>query len=89
MASVSTGVSAEVTSQKVFLPSFYVFGAGTADKLNPEEELTGEGARFGAGVSYRIDELVTVGVEYHVVKDQVSQDPALHHLMLSARIQLF
>lgn len=95
MATVSTGVSAEVTSQRVFLPSFYVFGGGTAGKLSPEVELTGKGAYFGAGVSggagisYRIDEIATVGVEYNVVKDLVTRDPALQRLMVSASIQLF
>jgi hypothetical protein len=94
MASLSTGVGLQVTSQRVFLPSLYLFGGGIAGELTPGK-LGSEGERFGAGFTasagllYNIDEIATVGVEYNMVKDIINNDPVLHRLMLSARLRLF
>ena len=87
MASLSTGVGVELTSQRVFLPRVYLFGGGTAGELTPSD-LSGPGQRFGAGPTlgagllYNIDEIATVGVEYNLVKDLVNKDPELHRLTL-------
>ena len=87
MASLSTGVSAELTSQRVFLPSLYLFGGGVAGELTPSG-LSGPGQKFGAGPTvgagllYNIDEIATVGVEYNLVKDLVNKDPELHRLTI-------
>jgi hypothetical protein len=87
MASLSTGVGAELTSQRVFLPSIYLFGGGIAGELTPGA-LSGPGQKFGAGPTlgagllYNIDEIATVGVEYNLVKDLVNDDPELHRLTI-------
>ncbi|MBW2738206.1 MAG: DUF4157 domain-containing protein [Deltaproteobacteria bacterium] len=94
MASLSTGVGLEVTTQRVFLPSLYLFGGGIAGEITPGKlgragEKLGAGVSVSAGILYNIDEIATVGVEYNLVKDLVSKDPVLHRLMLSARLRLF
>jgi hypothetical protein len=87
MASLSTGVGVELTSQRVFLPRIYLFGGGTAGELTPSD-LSGPGQKFGAGPTlgagllYNIDEIATVGVEYNLVKDLVNKDPELHRLTI-------
>lgn len=93
-ASVSTGLGAELTSQRVFLPSLYVFGGGIAGELTPgklgsEGEQFGAGLTTGAGLLFDIDEIATVGVEYNLVKDFVTNDPVLNRLMISASLRLF
>jgi hypothetical protein len=95
MATVSTGVGLEVTSQRVYLPSAYVFGGPLAGAFAPGTGPPGGERRFGAGVTagaglqYRIDEIATIGVEYNLVKDLINDDPALQRLMVTAGIKLF
>jgi len=92
LSTVSTGVSVEATTDRVFLPSAYVFGAGLAGGVAPAG---GRGQQFaagltaGAGLQYRIDEIGTVGVEYHVIKDLVNGEPDLRRLMVTAGIRLW
>jgi Domain of unknown function (DUF4157) len=89
MASLTTGAGIEVTTQRVYLPRAYLLGGVTAGELTPGEFGSGTD-RFGAGVTaaaglrYNIDEFATVGVEVNVVKDLISNDPALGRLMVTA-----
>ncbi len=91
--SVSTGVGVDLTTNRVFLPRIYVFGGGIAgglpSSLSGTSSKLGAGVTGGAGLAYDIDQLVTVGIEYNLVKDIVSNDPEVHRLMLSASIPLF
>jgi len=48
MASLSTGVGLEVTTQRVFLPSLYLFGGGIAGEITPGK-LGRAGEKLGAG----------------------------------------
>jgi uncharacterized protein DUF4157 len=95
MATVATGAGLEVTSQRVYLPSAYVFGGPIAGALAPAagpaagERRFGAGLTGGAGLQYRVDEILTVGVEYNLVKDIVNDDPALQRLMVTAGLRLF
>jgi len=96
VANLSTGVGVQLTSQRVFLPSIYLFGGGIAGQLSPGSlESESEGIKIGAGFTgssgllYNIDEITTVGVEYNLVKDLINQDPVLHRFMISARLRLF
>lgn len=94
MASVSTGVGLELSSQRIYLPSLYLAGGGIAGELTPSPFSAG-GQAFGAGftgragLNYNIDEIATIGIEYNVVKDLVNQDPALNRLMVTAGIRLW
>jgi len=92
MASLSTGVGAELTSQRVFLPSIYLFGGGIAGELTPSglsgpDQKFGAGPTLGAGLLYNIDEIATVGVEYNLVKDLVNKDPELHRLTIGVGLK--
>jgi hypothetical protein len=90
LAALSTGVGVEVTSQRVFLPSVYVFGGGALGDITARDPRTfGAGPTVGAGVLFNLDQIATVGVEYNLVKDLVTKDPELHRLMFSARLRLF
>jgi hypothetical protein len=90
---VATGVGVDLTTNRVFLPRVYVFGGGIAGGLpssgSGAPSRLGAGVTAGAGLAFDIDQIVTVGVEYNLVKDLVNRDPDLHRLMLSARIPLF
>lgn len=89
MTSVSTGLATEFSAQKIYLPSVYVYGGGSAGKLGGPSGKAGAGLSTGAGLLYKIDEISTIGVEYNLVKDLVNEDPALHRFMITARINLF
>jgi hypothetical protein len=83
-----------LTSQRVYLPSLYVFGGGITGELTPTPfekpgQQFGAGLPSGVGLMYRVDELGMVGVEYNLVKDFVQDDPALNRLMRSAGIRLW
>jgi hypothetical protein len=93
-ASLTTGIGLEITPQRVFLPSAFLFGGGTAGYLGPgalgtPQAKPGAGLVGGAGLEFRVDELATVGVEYSVVKDLVNRDPELHRLMITAGIRFY
>jgi Domain of unknown function (DUF4157) len=85
--SISTGTSIELTSQRIYLPSAYVFGGGTAGLLGSPNQTLGAGLTGSAGLLYNIDQLGVVGVEYNLVKDFVNQDPLLSRLMFSAGVR--
>ncbi len=91
--SVSTGLGVDLTTNRVFLPRIYLFGGGIAGGLPSgvpgTQSKGGAGVTAGAGAAFDIDQLVTVGVEYNLVKDIVSNDPEVHRLMISAKIPLF
>jgi uncharacterized protein DUF4157 len=91
--SVSTGLGVDLTANRVFLPRIYLFGGGIAGGLPSglpgTQSKGGAGVTAGAGAAFDIDQLVTVGVEYNLVKDIVSNDPEVHRLMISAKIPLF
>jgi opacity protein-like surface antigen len=97
-ATVSTGIGAELTTQRVFLPSAYVFGGGIMGGMTPnfpgvQPEGFGAGMKFGAGLTsgiglrYNVDEALTIGVEYNLVKDFVEKDPLLNRLVLRAGLK--
>lgn len=84
--SVSTGVAFEATTQRVFLPSAYVFGGGSGGILSPDGR-AGAGVTAGAGLRFNIDQIAVVGVEYNVVKDLVNKDPELQRLQVRIGIR--
>jgi Domain of unknown function (DUF4157) len=91
-STVSTGFGLTATTDRVFLPSAYVFGGGFLGGLAPpgqDKQRFAAGFTAGAGLSYRIDEIATVGVEYNVVKDLVRGDPELQRVMFTAGIRLW
>jgi hypothetical protein len=47
----------------------------------------GAGPTLGVGLSYNIDEIATVGVEYNLVKDLVNDDPELHRLTIGVGLK--
>jgi hypothetical protein len=49
----------------------------------------GAGISLEAGALYNVDQLITIGIEYNLVRDLVNNDPELQRLMFSARIPLF
>lgn len=91
MAGLTAAPAVEVTTNRVFLPSLYVFGGGFAGGLAPpgRDWRPSAGVTGGVGLLQRIDELATVGVEYNVVKDLVRDDRELHRLMVTAGIRFW
>jgi hypothetical protein len=92
--SVSTGLGVDLTTNRVFLPRIYLFGGGIAGGLpsalpGATGSKAGAGVTTGGGLAFDIDQLATVGIEYNLVKDIVSNDPEVHRLMITAKIPLF
>jgi Domain of unknown function (DUF4157) len=92
LSTVSAGLGLEATTDRVFLPSAYVFGGGFLGGIAPrgqDVQQFGAGFTGGAGLQYRIDEIATVGVEYNLVKNLVGRDPELYRLMLVAGLRFW
>lgn len=84
--SLSAGVGIEITSQRVFLPKLELFGGATVGQFGAATPQVGAGVELGAGLSFGLDEIVTVGVEYNVVKDLINKDGDLQRLMFRAQL---
>jgi len=90
MVTAAAGVGLEITSQRVFLPSIYLFGGGIAGSMASRPDgghQFGAGLTGGIGAHFNVDEFLMVGVEYNVVKDLVRKDPELQRLVLTAGIK--
>jgi hypothetical protein len=88
---IGAGTGISVDAQKVWLPSIYLEGLGTAGDLNPVPGKAGFGAGLTntVGLRYNIDAFGSVGIEHNLVKDLVSGDPALSRLMIKLGINLW
>jgi hypothetical protein len=81
---VTAGVGIEVNPQRIYLPSAYVYGAGSAGWFGGPSGDPGAGVKAGAGLNYNIDEIGFVKVEYSIAKDLVTKDPELKQLSVAA-----
>ena len=91
-ASGSLGVGLEA---KYKMLSGSLFAGAIAGDLTPSV-LGGTESRFGSGIStggglyLNLDKIaLLLGVRYQIVKDLVNKDPALHRLMVSAKVRLW
>jgi hypothetical protein len=88
---VGAGFGASLDPQKVYLPAFYLEGLGTIGDMNPlaGRDKVGAGVQGAAGLRYNIDAFGSIGVEYNVLKDVVSDDPALGRMMVKLGLNLW
>jgi hypothetical protein len=88
---VGAGFGASLDPQKVYLPAFYLEGLGTMGDMNPlaDRDKFGAGVQGAAGLRYNIDAFGSIGVEYNVLKDVVSDDPALGRMMVKLGLNLW
>jgi uncharacterized protein DUF4157 len=88
---LGAGVGASLDPQKVYLPAFYLEGMGTLGDMNPlaGQDKFGAGVQGAAGLRYNIDAFGSIGVEYNVLKDVVSDDPALGRMMVKLGLNLW
>ena len=86
LTTATLGTGLELDPRRVWLPSLYLEGGGTAGAFPSG---SGVGVSGAAGLRLRIDELAVVGVEYGVVRNIVREDPTLHRLLLGVGIRFF
>jgi hypothetical protein len=88
---VGAGFGASLDPQKVYLPALYLEGLGTMGDMNPlaNQDKFGAGVQGAAGLRYNLDAFGSIGVEYNVLKDVVSGDPALNRMMVKLGLNLW
>ena len=91
---LSSGLQLEYKPQQiVYLPSVYIYGAATGGLISPNAGTNftdgnrwGVGLSSGIGLNYNIQDALSVGFEYGIIKNIVNGDPVLQSLSLKIGI---